>query len=33
MIRKAIIWVLTLGAVGSGYLWADSYRGRVALNG
>ncbi len=33
MIRKAIILVLTLGAVGTGYLWADSYRGRVALNG
>ena len=33
MIRKTIIVVLTLAAAGTSYLWADSYRGRVALNG
>ncbi|MCH8148524.1 MAG: hypothetical protein IH987_11105 [Planctomycetes bacterium] len=33
MIRKAIIVVLTLAAAGTSYLWADSYRGRVASNG
>ncbi len=33
MIRKIVIVVLTLAAAGTGYLWADSYRGRVALNG
>ena len=33
MIRKTIIIVLTLAAAGTSYLWADSYRGRVALTG
>ena len=34
MIRKAIIVVLTLGAVGTIGLWADTYRGgRVTLDG
>ena len=33
MIRKAIIVVLTLAAAGASFLWADSYRSRVVMNG
>ncbi len=33
MIHKIVIVVLMLGAVGTTFIWGDSYRGRVVLEG